>query len=200
MTVKRRAAPADESGRFFRGAAVRASVLGDRELVGDDERVGQGQAEAGSALPGRGDARVYAFSIRRPDVDVGSIRSEMDLRYTPRSRSRFTVFKTSIKDRPSRSTRHTTTVSPGSTYARSFFIPGRSIAALLPEVTSASLSFRDTRIARCSAGKRPAEAQRCCVTDAQVRPRTLLIRPSTSVGVVVKEVTKRTTPGSHRSW
>jgi hypothetical protein len=80
------------------------------------------------------------FSIRRPDVVVGSIPSEMDLRCTPRSRSRFTVFKTSIKDRPSLSTRHTTTVSPGSTYARSFFIPGRSIAVLLPEVTSANTS------------------------------------------------------------
>lgn len=80
------------------------------------------------------------FRISRPvDVD-GSMPSEIDGTFTPRSRSRFTVFSTSIRERPSRSTRHTTTVSPSSAYSRSFFIPVRSIAVLLPEVTSAKTS------------------------------------------------------------
>lgn len=49
------------------------------------------------------------FTISR-SVDVeGSMPSEIERTCTPRPRSRFTVFRTSIRDRPSRSTRHTTT-------------------------------------------------------------------------------------------
>ena len=51
------------------------------------------------------------FSTNRPVDVAGSIPSEMDRTCTPRSRSRFTVLRTSIRERPSRSTRQTTTVS-----------------------------------------------------------------------------------------
>ncbi|MDQ0801492.1 hypothetical protein QF050_003131 [Arthrobacter sp. SLBN-112] len=82
----------------------------DPKFVGYHDRVGEWLAEPGSALPRRGNARVHAFtrstissrsysakvasmfSISSPDAVVGSIPSEVDLRYTPRSRSRFTVF------------------------------------------------------------------------------------------------------------
>ena len=80
------------------------------------------------------------FSISRPVEVAGSMPSEMDRTWMPRSRSRVTVLSTSISDRPKRSTRQTTTVSPSSAYSRSFFIPGRSMAVLLPEVTSAKTS------------------------------------------------------------
>ena len=50
------------------------------------------------------------------------------------------MFSTSIRDLPSRSTRQTTTVSPGSAYSSSRFIAARSIAVLLPEVTSEKTS------------------------------------------------------------
>lgn len=60
-------------------------------------------------------ARVASiFNISRPFEVAGSIPSETDRTATSRSRSRLTVLRKSIKDRPGRSTRHTTTVSPGS--------------------------------------------------------------------------------------
>lgn len=80
------------------------------------------------------------FSISWPVDVVGSMPSESDRTCMPRSRSRFTVFSTSTIDRPSRSTRHTTTVSPSSAYSNSFFIPGRSIAVRLPKGGIAELS------------------------------------------------------------
>lgn len=80
------------------------------------------------------------FSINRPEVVDGSIPSETLFNCTSRSRSSFTVLRTSMSDRPSRSTRQTTTVSPGLAYSSSFFIPGREIAVRLPEVTSAKMS------------------------------------------------------------
>jgi hypothetical protein len=79
-------------------------------------------------------------SISRPEVVAGSMPSEIERICTPRSRSIFTVLRTSSMERPSRSMRQTTTVSPSSAYSSSFFIPGRSIAARLPEVTSANTS------------------------------------------------------------
>jgi len=60
-------------------------------------------------------ARVASmFSISRPVDVVGSMPSEMDRTAIPESRRPLTVFSTSIKERPRRSIRQTTTMSPAS--------------------------------------------------------------------------------------
>lgn len=54
MAVEHCAAPADEAGSVFRGASLRAGVLGDRQLVGDDDRVGHRGGELPRGIPGDG--------------------------------------------------------------------------------------------------------------------------------------------------
>ena len=76
------------------------------------------------------------FTIRRPVVVAGSIPSEIDCTAMFFSRSSSTVARTSSMERPSRSIRHTTMVSPGRTNPSRRCIPGRVRASFVPETTS----------------------------------------------------------------
>lgn len=76
------------------------------------------------------------FNIKRPEVADGSLPSEIERTLTRRSRRSWTVASTSSSDRPSRSIRHTTTVSPSLAYLSNSIMAGRCFAWLEPEVTS----------------------------------------------------------------
>lgn len=58
VAVQRCAAPANEAGGVFGGAALSTGVLGDREFVRDDGGVGQRPAEACAVLACGGDAGI----------------------------------------------------------------------------------------------------------------------------------------------
>lgn len=58
VAVERCAAPANETGGVLGGAAFGASVLGDREFVGNDCGVGKQPPETCAALPSGSDAGI----------------------------------------------------------------------------------------------------------------------------------------------
>lgn len=63
------------------------------------------------------------FNISRPVEVAESITSERDRAQVSRSRNSLTVFE-DVDQRPANRSAHTTMLSPGSAWARSFFIPG----------------------------------------------------------------------------
>ena len=94
---------------------------------------------ARSAISSRSNSASAAkmWKTRRPVLVVVSIPSCRDANATPRSASALTVSTRCRSDRPSRSSRHTTSVSPARRYPRHNVSSGRSVS--FPDAVSAKV-------------------------------------------------------------